>query len=319
MSADEKKRIRFHNTMYRMAMDEPESRETVVRLTAPEEVYARRVPNTPTSLVDVNLHDSLGREFRADAIVELLLNSEIEVGKVYESYYLYEHKSYDDRGDVLQGNINRLVFQLRQLRKDPESGKVPLVFVIVFMHGPGVTDRPDNVRDMVDAPPELAHLAEELGGRVIRFDASQITLKVLPKDPTKGAALLVLARSHKQRLTDEEAVYAIRGLARSLDRDFFIRYVLAWCRLPWARVKALLEEQIGKVEAKKRMDTLGDQFRKDGKQLGAVDMLLGQLRTKFKRVPRERQRQIRSASVEQIMAWGKRLVLATSIDAVFEG
>ncbi len=71
------------------------------------------------------------------------------------------------------------------------------------------------------------------------------------------------------------------------------------------------------------MSMANDLLRAEGEATGEskakVNTFLMLARSKFRRVPADRQEQVRTASMRQLDAWLRRILMATSLDAVFDG
>ncbi len=281
------------------------------------------------SLAPVFFHQ-LCTEFGLQLINPILLGlgeaDLVVLAKLTDGRYLlivWEHKSYRDEYAKLQ--LARYVFaKAYELVQDKEhtEGKVPIMYGVVALHREASKYPPADLDDLAGLTNEEEKKAAMNTITVDGLDFGQIGRKNLCEDPEAGGLILPFTVGWGGReLDDGDLVYL--GRAVRLHKEEMKRYIVGQVvdrlGVPFERWRTVATGEMEPEEAKKTVDAIVEQLRSEGEARGLAKAFLMQARSKFRRVPRNRQAQVRAASIPQLEDWMRRIFTATSLNAVFDG
>jgi len=288
------------------------------------------------TFVDVDLRESCS---------DLLYEVRYTDGQPGFVYFLFEHKSYPDKFVSLQ--LLRYVLDIWDLYRKQQgregSDKLPLIIPVVVYHG---KQRGSCVRIS-----ELVSLPDaELAAYVPDFESLFYDFSPQSDRDIKGVILLklvLLCLRAKNEPKNAQHVLEIVTLLSGLDDSE--------SSLRWVEVVFKYLAQVMDVDKKEmhvmarqalspgkeaRFMTLAEQWRQDGMQAGRMEgrmegrmagrmagrmegrhvLLERLLRKRFgPGVTEQVEQKLRTATEEQLDAWGERLLDAASLDEVFDG
>lgn len=290
----------------------------------------------PSALVGAIAWDTIANErgsFVAPELAHLhsdLLFSARLGGRRVLLYLLLEHQSTNDPDMPLR----ILVYLARiweRFRKDPEHADAPLpaVIPVVVSHAPAgwtaprtfhelFDPLPSTIPGLGDVTPSFALLVEDLA-RMSNDEIKGLALDSFPalalwalrdaRDPDRllrnlehwADAFIATMRSRRGIEGLRQIMRYISLVAPELDQDAF---------------RAKIREQI--PEAEDATMTLAEQWMNEGREQGQRDMLRKQLALKFGSLPADVDARMGSATLEDLDRYAARVLVAETLDAVFE-
>ncbi len=229
-----------------------------------------------------------------------------------------EHKSYFDENAQLQLSCSALRLA-RHLADDgvTTEGTVPIVIGALVQHRKASGTRPKDMAGLANMTPDEAEVALT-AGPIAFVDCDTIRREAIKEPPQVAAPLMMLTVGWDGReFTDRELDYVAKGVVLyPIDRKRYALWALVeYLRVPSEDLAKALKRAAGAEVAEAIMDKVYQMHQAKGK----AEAFLMQARTKFRRVPTARQEQVRAASMRQLDSWMRRILTATSLDAVFDG
>ena len=325
--------LKPHDRLFKAAMSDPARAGDLLRLVLPENMLAKldlgALQVESGTWVDERLSESQS---------DILLSTRYGAEPVLV-YVLLEHKSEVKRWAHLQ----MLGYMCRIWNDEAESSQsaaLPPIIPILVSHADGGWTGPlrlaDLFGDTLARHPELAEFVPDftavLEDLQQRDDASLdavalqpgVVMTLVALRDARRADIVASLRRHMQEL---RALAAMRDAAKLVEQ--LVRYlVIAAPHLPPADFYAILAEASaedvlptiaeellnqGRTEGRAEGRTEG---RAEGRAEGLRETVRMQLGVKFGELTAEQTRRIDDATLEELERFGKRLVLADSIDAV---
>lgn len=271
------------------------------------------------TFVDVDLRESCS---------DLLYDVRYTDGAPGFVYFLFEHKSYPDKYVSLQ--LLRYVLDIWDLYRKQQgnegSDKLPLVIPVVVYHGKQRGSF-TKVKDLISLP------NKELSVYVPDFESLFYDFSPQSDRDIKGVILLklvLLCLRAKNEPQNAQHVLEIVTLLSDLDDS---ESSLRWVEVIFkylAQVMDVDKKEMHEMARKalspgkeERLMTLAEQWRQDGMQAGRMEgrhvLLERLLRKRFgSAVTDQVEKKLRTATEEQLDAWGERLLDAGSLDEVFD-
>ena len=272
-----------------------------------------------------------------DTLTERFLDRMFSVpfrGTDQEMYTIFEHKSWPERW-VLFDAAGYSVDVARWFRRNNPAAPGPhAVVAVIVYHAKAEQTLPSSLHSIYHCPTAAR---KALGMRAIGlapviYDLTQETevqLRQRGMNPMATLVLWMLARAQGNediardlRMMRDVILDCIERPRGGQELDTIFRYVATVCDVPSQELENFLANEIGPVAHEVYM-TLAQALREEGREKGLIEgqrnVLLMQLKERFSVVPDDLVQQISAASAEQLDAWLKRFVSATTIDGVFNG
>ncbi len=321
-----------HDALFKTAFEHPRHAAGLLRSVLPATLANAAIWSTIVheagSFIDVDL---------ADHHSDLLFSVELD-GTRALLYVLLEHQSANDHHMPLRMLIyvTRVWDRLRKQSADP----LPRIVPILISNAPGGWTAPRSFEQLFPPHPPALFELEQFGPG---FRLLVIDLEHLSNDDIKARALAVLPTLALWVLRDGRDVGRVMEnlsawadtvveAARTPDGMEALRIVFRYLTLvgdgfSWSdfhakiielapeaedAVMTIAEQLIAQGEAKGRVEG-----EAKGRVEGKIDLLTKQLRLKFGEVPPHYQTRMVAATPAELDTWAERVLLATSLDAVF--
>lgn len=320
-----------HDALFKQVFGRPQHAEGLLRTALPQALAERidwsSLQPRPESFVD----DALGQH-HADLLFDVAL-----AGRAARLYLLLEHKS--DAGALTAFQLARYVVRILELhlRQHPNAQRLPAVIPIVVHHNRRGFRAARRLSALFDLPTDLR---DALGERLLQLRVVVDDIGIAVDDAlttraqtsaTARLALLFLARArHAAAL--RAALRAGASLCAGVVRESggpqqlvtLFWYLVQASQLDSRELAHFLHPHAGPTMTDDFVST-ADRLRlegqklglAEGQKLGATRMLLGLLQDRFGDLPTDVEARIDRAPVERILAWGVRVVHASSLEAVF--
>jgi len=277
------------------------------------------------------------RQTQADALLAVRLAT----GEEARLYLLLEQKSLPDRGTPLQllGYMTRIWQRLLDNAPDKTAPLPPIIPLVVY-GGTGTWTVPLSVTEMIAMPEHLKGLGAPLD-RYLLHDLHRTDVKELSSDTTLRGVLLCLNARVRDKLTREELI-VMAQLYIEVDQNDLNRYIvdciLRKCDVSEDDFRGALQQAsaspeetkiamtsfIEHYEAKGRAEGLSkgraeglSKGRAEGLTEGKASMLADQIKSKFGALPVAVQARIEEAQSHQLDDWGRAVLTAETLDAIF--
>jgi len=231
-------------------------------------------------------------------------------------YLLFEHKSYQDQGVLLQLlRYMDLMWQQDSVDKKPLRVIIPLV----FYHGAGAWRIPTQFIEQFATDNELKSFL--LNFTYVLFDANAWNWQDESSRPLKEnvyllSAMLLMKAAFNKDLELIRQVFQLwhqMGFLHEKDRiNFLLIYVMETQDVPAAQLETMLEET--KLKGEIAMPSTAQQLRNEGMQ----QALVMQLATRFQLNENEKQFISKISEVEQLTAALKLVVTAQTKEEILE-
>ena len=293
-----------------------------VELGLPDSVLCELLVDTAVAMPTV-LTDTRLREFRLDGLIQVRTRS----GDTELAYVIAEHKSSPERLVAVQLlEYLSAVYSWWIKRPESEGKKLPKVNLIVVYHGDvpwnvpltfgelveGGQTKPDVVREAVQAT-GAAPLPLNFGFCLI--DLNRMSIETMSMNPELKAGLLAL----KYVKQGEKAVEGLPAIMQALVEAKAIRKYVMALLTKFKCSRNLIVEELRKAmpEEEDNMMTVEEQIRAEERALEAVrtksDVLMRQLRKRFRRVPEADQQRIRRAQASDLDRWLDQFAVAKNL------
>jgi hypothetical protein len=203
------------------------------------------------------------------------------------------------------------------------KGKLPLVIPLVFYNGRKPYDGPRDIRELIDAPPDLIEYFLLKPFHLI--DTHDIKDADLKKQHVSSLMEFVMKHAF-----EKEAMQSIQHLAqfllfhvgcKILGDDYFTTVLKYYMGNAQTADPAKLREMLGEGLADSRegevMATISSYLTQKGQQEGKALMLMDMLRVKFNDLSDACVEKINGADVNTLRQWYINFVNAKSLDKVF--
>ena len=280
-------------------------KETFGNVTTASNFLSNYLP--PSLIEQIDLHtlepqkDHFIEEQLKESFSDLLFKTTIAGNEGY-IYFLFEHKSYPDKGTVFQ--VLKYMIQIWQAKLDQEYGELPVVIPLVIYHGKsnwhipdtlagilkGYHDLPTNIKIYI---PNFTYLLydlskysdEEIKGAVLTRITLTLLRDIFTTDPEKLIDSILRSVEFLQDIEDKQTgiqyfetmLYYIIGSKTNLSKDD-------------------VQELIGKIEhifpegseiTMSIAEIWKEKGREEGRHLNLIEMTTKTLLVKFKDVPTE--------------------------------
>ncbi len=258
-------------------------KETLGNVSTAKDFLTHYLPENIISVIDVNTldpqKDSFINEELDESFSDLLFKVDINEREGY-LYFLFEHKSYSDKGIAFQ--LLKYMVEIWEAKTNKEEAKVlPIIIPLVIHHGRSNWRIPSNLGAMLDG---YEKLPEELKMYVPNFEYVLYDLSIYDDEDIKGKAqtkiLLTLFRDIFTKDPNEllESIYrSIHYLNELEDKQTGLAYFETMMRYIFSAAKDLTKKDVEKIikrfgttypEGSEVTMTLADMWRDEGVQQG---------------------------------------------------
>ena len=242
-------------------------------------------------------------------------------------YFLVEHQSSQD--PLMAFRLLRYLVKIWDwwTQDRPDAKRLPPIVPLVVYHGDKPWSKPQTLRDLIDMP---SHLWATLEGYIPSFRfllddlalASDDELKARPLSPFAHLTLLLLKHARHSNLLDtwNEALDQLQHLQTLKDwqlrLETLVRYTLVVGEVSTEELGQLLARSIG-PKAQEIAMTTGEKLLEQGRKEGRQDTLLRLLKLKFGPQQQDIVDRVQSAPLADLDRWLDRLILAPTLEDVF--
>lgn len=319
-----------HDALFKAAFENPQHGVGIFRGALPAAVADAIAWDTATRESGTFIDSELG-----DSFSDLLFSAQIHGGRAL-LYLLLEHQSTNDRAMPL-----RIYFYVGRIwerfRKEHPDEPPPLIVPVVVSHAPGGWTAPQSLQEMFEPNPvTIPGLAELVPNFVLtivdlaHLSNEEIKARALAAFPTLAFWALRDARDHVQLLANlgewaeafTEAGRTPHGVAALAQLIRYIAVVTDGLHVDAFRAK--IREYAPQAEA--AVMTIAEEMRREGEARGREqgrvqalsDMLRKLVARKFGALSAAHEARIADATAEQLERYVERLLVAATIDAVFD-
>lgn len=246
-------------------------------------------------------------------------------------YVLFEHQSTVD--PLMAFRVLRYLVRIWDwwlARQDGRPRRLPLIVPLVVYHGERAWDAPVRFEELVELPGGLAAAAHVVPRfEYVLDDLTQRTdeeLRARQAPPFAAVTWIFFRHSHDPARGIEvwrQCADLIQALLAQHPewRGFLEQLVRYSLDRDLGNTEELRQElrNLGGTQAEEVAVTAAEKLKEKGREEGACRLLRAQLQIRFGDLPEAVEARLRSASSEQLEAWGGRLLSASSLDDVFEG
>jgi hypothetical protein len=319
-----------HDALYKAVFARPENALALLRSGLPTEVVDLLDPTSleleTTTFVDDDL-----REQRSDLLFRARLRSN---GQEVFVHVLIEHQRKQEPFMVLRvlGYLVRIWEEWRRLH--PDARRLPVIVPLVLHQGPSPWTQARSMAELYDAPPDVVDV---LGSLVPVLDLALDDLGEQSVEGASASGAPVLARLARgllramadPRLDPGQVFESLGELLRELigqpggPADLRLLVLYTVLVRPGIDVTDLGERvrRVAGPEAKEVVMSTAQQLIEQGIEQGQVlavrRMLKRQLGARFGTLPASVLARIEKASVDEIDAWGLRILEAKEMEDVF--
>jgi predicted transposase/invertase (TIGR01784 family) len=327
---------RSHDAIFKGLIGRPEHARGVLRSLVPvavaEAIDWQSLTSVPGNFVDLEL----GQQY-----TDLLFSARWHDGSELLAYFLFEHQSAPPKSRDGPMAYRLLRYQVRiweeWLGRNPEAKTLPMIIPVVMYHGQAPWADPRLFGDVLAVPPAVRPAVEPY---LVQFmylvnDLSEISDDELRARAMTAVAKLVSlcfkhARTSPNFLTIlgrwmdvvREVAQAPNGLAALAQVLCYILQVSE--HVERAELHALLARELG-PQAEEAIVTAGqlliEEGRLQGRQEGRLrfqELLLQSLRQQFgDQVDSTIERRVAEAPIEQLEAWSRRVLSASTLGELF--
>src|SRR5262245_16443032 len=318
--------IRSHDALVRYVFGEPEQMAELLCSVLPAEIAAA-IDWTTLTRVDGQFVDKTLQEQRTDMVFAARLRSATVLLHV-----LHEHKSKDQRATALQlgGYGMRL---LERWHQDHPGAPLPLVMPIVLYHGSAPWRSPrriDGLRSWQGCPGPLVRFLRPLQPEQAFLVVDLAAMTEAQLDALSLSAATGLTLRFLQFLREASIDEAARALLRWADLILQLaehrhgKDVLSALFSWWLAGAPASSETLSTVMTKiqqenPQMRSLLDMVLDLGEERGLRALVAEQLEARFGALPDNLQERLAAADAESLQRWGRRLLTAADLAAVFAG
>ena len=309
-----------HDKFFRAVLSDPDRAHDFLRDHLPNSV-AGRLTNDPPEIIEGSFVD----EALAGSQSDLLLKFRLASGGSAFAYLLAEHKSTPDPGLPLQ--LASYMVRIWKRHAGPSGEKLralpPIVPVVVY-HGEANWTVAGGLSEMIAADdPELAILP---GARYILRNLRTINTDALSRNVHLRAGFVAMRK--------EPPPFVLAEIAKNLPEGGDLRrqaleYVVRVYDLDLDDLRTILRNA-GYNEMEATVGTIAETLLEQGEERGLAkgealglskgkaETFLSQARIKFGAVPSDRAAEVRSADTATLDRWLAALVVADTLDQVFD-
>lgn len=257
-------------------------KETFSNVTVAQDFLTHYLPESVIQHINVKTvepqKDSFINKDLEESFSDLLFKVDIAGNDGY-LYFLFEHKSYPDKGIALQ--VLRYMVEIWEAKMDKEAVRLPIIIPLVIYHGKADCRIPSSLGGILNGYEELP---KDLKVYVPNFDYLLYDISVYTDEEIKGTAQtkigLTLLRDIFTADTDKllESFYrSVHYLNELEDRQTGIEYFETMIRYLLSSAKQLtkrdMENMIRKIETtflegSELAVTLADILREEGREEG---------------------------------------------------
>ncbi len=282
----------------------------------PAELVNRLDTGVDPEPVEETFIDGDGRSTQCNALFRVVLKS----GGVAGIYVLAEHKSSVDPLTPVQ--LLRYVCNIwssGKMRRGGSARPLPLIIPVVLYHGETTWTVPASITDMIDIPEELVEFAPKLGDYHLRHlgqgggEDSPVVWR--------ESAVLAMALVRRQGIAQADLDDIAAGFDDEVYGKYLVEYVLQTLDVTVEQITAAMRLNASE-KADEVMMTLADQWKAEGEARGLAkgkaETLIRLLKRKFGTVPEARLEQIESAPLADLEFWTEAVLVARTVDEVFD-
>lgn len=319
-------------------------KETFGDVTVAGDFLINYLPESVLEYIDIDTldpqKDSFIDEKLEETFSDLLFKADIAGNEGY-IYFLFEHKSYPDKGIVFQ--VLRYMVEIWEAKLDREIGRLPIVIPLVVYHGKTNWRIPSSLGSILNGYDKLP---DELKVYIPNFDYLLYDLSRYSDDEIKGVAQTKIGLTLLRDIFSPDTEKLLESFFRSVaylneleDRqtgvEYFetmIRYILgSSTRL----TKKDMEKMIQRIETvfpegSDMSMTLADILREEGIEIGMekgmeiggeralADMATRILVGKFKRVPADVKAAIQKLDTPTLQELIMKIITFEKLDEIRE-
>lgn len=271
---------RIHNNFFTKVFSNVANVETFLKAVLPKELRHQldlaEITLDPTTYVSDEYKPSMS---------DIVAKCRTKTGNIpVDIYFLFEHKSYQDRGVFIQLlKYMHLMWQQDHEEKKPPRGIIPLV----FYHGANPWQMPTQFVEQIPIASELKPFL--LNFSYILFDTNSWDWEAESSRPLKenifllSAMLLMKAAFQKDLQLVRQMFQLWHQMGFVLEKElitFLMIYVVQTQDFPPVQLKEMLEES--KLKGEEIMPTLAQRWREEGFLLDKQEVLIMLLDTRFR-------------------------------------
>lgn len=257
-------------------------KETLGNVATAKDFLINYLPEHIMKVIDVSTLELQKDNFINNELVEsfsdLLFSVDIheEVGYIY---FLFEHKSYPDKGVAFQ--LLKYMLEIWEAKTTKENKELPIVIPLVIYHGKDNWRTPSNLGAMLKG---YEHLSEEMKAFVPNFNYLLYNVSIFSNEEIKGKAqlriLLTLLRdifTKDPKELQQSILQAIHYLNELEDKQTGLEYLETMMNYIFGGDTSLTESEkdqiiqgIGKIYPEGRELTMSfvDKWREEGWEKG---------------------------------------------------
>ncbi len=306
----------IHDKFFKMIFSEVANVRTFLKVVLPEALQSRLdftgITFDPTSYVSEEYKSSF-----SDMVVKCRNKTD---QLPVDIYFLFEHKSYQDEGILLQLiHYMYLMWQKDRKEKKPMRTIIPLV----FYHGKGSWQIPTQFIEQFSAVDEVKPYL--LNFSYILFDTNAWDWQAESSRPLKEnvyllSAMLLMKAAFSKDLKLIQQVFQLwhqMGFINEKERvNFLLIYVMETQDVPAKELEKMLKET--KLKGETVMPTLAQRLREEGYLLDRQEVLIMLLSTRFHLNENEKQRIREINEMEKLTAALKMVVAAQTKEEILE-
>lgn len=258
-------------------------KETMGDVSTAKDFLTHYLPNNIMKIVDVNTlepqKDSYINKKLEENFSDLLFKVEINKKEGY-LYFLFEHKSYEDKGIAFQ--LLKYMVEIWEAKMKKEKAKeLPIIIPLVIHHGRSSWRIPSNLGAMLDGYEELS---EELKIHVPNFEYLLYDLTIYDDEDIKGNALTRIWMTLYRDIYTKDPNELLQSIFRSIhylieleDKQTGLEYFETMMRYIFSAAKNITKKDVEKIiqrlettypEGSDIAMTLAEMWRDEGMQQG---------------------------------------------------
>ena len=263
-------------------------KEILGNVSTAKDFLTHYLPNNIMKIINVNTlepqKDSYINKDLEESFSDLLFKVDINKKEGY-LYFLFEHKSYEDKGIAFQ--LLKYMIEIWEAKSNKENAKeLPIIIPLVIHHGRSNWRIPSNLGAMLNG---YEILPEELKIYVPNFEYLIYDLATYADEEIKGKVqtriLLTLLRDiHTKDRAElmQSVLWSIRHLGELEDKNTGIEYFETMIRYIFSAAKDLTKKDADQIikqfkinypEGSELAMTLADMWREEGREEGGVAAL----------------------------------------------
>jgi hypothetical protein len=309
-----------HDALVRAIFGQPQYAAEELRDVLPRGLLGELVLETLAPVEGSFIDEGL-RESSADLLFTVGLRS----GGAALVYVLFEHQStLDERMPLRLLRYQTRIWE-RHAAEHPDEPKLPPIVPLLLHHGPKPWPWQPSYSSVL-AVDERQRAA--FGGKLLEFEfvlddlAWQSDSEILGRasDAIVRLTLLSLRNGRSHPRLFELVADAMHAMQRELRGPAIVpaisrlaRYALEVGEVPPEVIRSAFANALAPEIRSETMVTAADVLRAEGRRAALLDLL----EVKFGRVDAAIRSRVEAATNEQVIAWTRRVVAATSLEAVF--